>query len=120
MAQIKKIVNLTPHDINVVDDDGNNIISFPSQGTVRLSSDIVSGGSVKDVSGVNIPLTKTSFGNPQGLPDKDGRLFIVSSLVAQACPNRDDLLIVNDTVRDDSGKIIGCRSFSVNPFFRGK
>jgi len=36
-----------------------------------------------------------------------------------AYPNRDDFLIVDRTIRDEQGRIIGCRSLSVNPYYRG-
>ena len=47
------------------------------------------------------------------LPDKqEGVLYIVSRITAEALPNRDDLLMVDGTVRDDDGRIIGCTGFS--------
>jgi hypothetical protein len=38
-------------------------------------------------------------------------MFIVSKIVAEANPNRDDLLIVSETVRDGA-TIIGCKGLS--------
>jgi len=47
------------------------------------------------------------------LPDKqEGVLYIVSRITAEALPNRDDLLMVDGTVRDDDGRIIGCTGFA--------
>jgi hypothetical protein len=37
--------------------------------------------------------------------------YIVSSLVAAACPERTDLLVPGNAVRDADGKIIGCKCF---------
>jgi len=177
MAENKETtsVNLTPHNIVLVDEKGNSIKEFPTEGSVRLSSHTIKagvlflhrssgrtihcysgwffrGGEAPPVSGEKcsecgadpgngaagysaccgaeevqassdemnwdiIPLTETVFGEVEGLPEyKKGTYYIVSSLVAQACPDRSDLLIVNETVRDEQGRICGCKSFSVNPF----
>ena len=44
--------------------------------------------------------------------EQEGVLYIVSRITAEALPNRDDLLMVDGTVRDDGGRIIGCTGFS--------
>ena len=38
--------------------------------------------------------------------------YIVSRIVAEIMRNRKDLILANETVRDDKGQIIGCKSFS--------
>lgn len=102
-----KLINLTPHAINFVDGDGNAVLTVaPSGDLARVSSQTVTIG---DCDG--IPITTTWFGAVVGLPDRqDGTGFIVSSLVAQRVPDRDDVFIPSDSVRDDAGRIIGCRS----------
>jgi len=111
-----KLVNLTPHEIVLVRDDVRLV--FPPSGTVarcevlreELYRIVVAND---DGSEVSIPITSVVFGDVTGLPlDEDGTMYIVSSLVAQALPNRDDLLIPDDTVRDEHGRIVGCRSLS--------
>ncbi len=60
-----------------------------------------------------IPTSVTVFGEPIGLPKQaDGTYYIVSQMVKSACPERDDLLVPADVVRDDNGNIIGCRGFN--------
>ena len=67
-----------------------------------------------------VPLSRTSFGGAEQLPPKkEDTIYIVSSMVCQACPDRPDFYIPNETVRDDEGRIIGCRSLSRNPFYAG-
>lgn len=62
---------------------------------------------------IHIDIMEKSFNNVEGLPEpKENTLYIVSALVAGACKNRDDLVVPNDTVRDDQGRIIGCRSLA--------
>jgi len=119
MKKIKKIKNLTPHDVNVVGDNGKVLITFPSEGLIRLSQTSLQAGEV-EVNGTKIPLTKTSFGEAEGLPEeKEDTIYIVSSLVCQAYPDRRDFYIPDQLVRDEQGRVIGCRSLSQNPFARG-
>ena len=102
-------VNLTPHTINVILPDGS-VRDFPASGSVaRCSqSNIV----VAELDG--IPITRQSFGEVVGLPaPQEGTRFIVSRLVAAACPDRDDLLIPGPLVRDAAGQPKGCEGLSV-------
>ena len=41
-------------------------------------------------------------------PEEDGTWYIVSSLTAQACPERKDFLIPGPAVRDEQGRIVAC------------
>lgn len=110
-----KLVNLTPHTVNIVASDGTPILAIePSGDVARVSSHVDTVGFVTVLDGdgaVIIPVTATSFGDVQGLPDpQDDVAFVVSSLVAQRVPDRTDVFIPSDSVRDSSGRIIGCRS----------
>ena len=101
-----EVINLTPHAINfVVNDD---IVTINPSGTlarVATTTEIV--GSLN-----GIPITQTKFGEVEGLPDPTpGKVFLVSSLVAGRVPDREDVFIPNESVRDDEGRIIGCKSF---------
>lgn len=108
-------INLTPHQINIFNDEGVQINAFSSNGTARCATSTESDGVIG-----GIPFTKTQMGDVVGLPAKqDGVLIIVSRIICAACPDRNDLVIVDQTVRNDKGQIIGCKSFSVNPNFVG-
>ena len=108
-------INLTPHTINVFNDEGVQIAAFGSNGVARCATNTVDAGEIGGV-----PFTRTEMGEVIGLPDpQDGVFIIVSRIICAACPDRDDLVIVDQTVRDEAGRIIGCRSFSVNPNFVG-
>ena len=102
------IINLTPHDVIVVDDNGNTVKVFPkSKSPARCS---VNREVIGDVDGY--PLYKSVFGAVENLPAPErGTYYVVSRLVAEAT-ERDDLLVPDDTVRDEAGHIIGCRGFS--------
>ena len=102
--------NLTPHPITVCDSEGKTLKTFASDGLVRLKASTVSAGF--DVDGV--PVTKTEFGLPEGLPEpQEGVFLIVSQLVKSALPGRTDLLVPAEVVRDSEGKILGCKSFGI-------
>lgn len=111
-----KIVNLTPHAITVLK-NGEEIAVYKASGYIaRCESDTVVVGEI-----AGIPLTETTFGElylidrdkvKHELPEQqDGTFYIVSALVARAA-GREDFVIVNDTVRDNDGRIIGCQSFA--------
>lgn len=101
------IINKTPHPVHILDGDNNVIKTFHKDGElIRLKSETVRHS---DIDGV--PTSRTVFGNPEGLQDQvDGVYYIVSQLVKSALPNRSDLLVPAEVVRDADGNIIGCRS----------
>ena len=102
-----KLINLTPHEITIIRDDGS--ITIPPADTVARCA--VTRRQVGSVDG--IPVNRSVFGTVEGLPDpQPDTYYIVSAVVAQACPDRNDLLIPDDTVRDDQGRIIGCRALA--------
>ena len=43
----------------------------------------------------------------------NGTFYIVSRIAALAMPERTDLLMVDGTIRDENGRIIGCTGFAV-------
>jgi len=58
-------------------------------------------------------VNQTRFGEVFDLPDpQPDTIFVVSALVAQAVPERQDVFIVDDAVRDDQGRIIGARALA--------
>lgn len=84
-----QIKNYTPHPINVT--EGPLRGSYPSEGLARVDG---------------LPL-----GEVVGLPAPvRGVRYVVSILVAERLPDRDDLLVPGEQVRDAAGRIVGCRS----------
>lgn len=104
-----KFVNLTPHSIIFVDDAGNTVLTVEPSGQVARCS--VTREQVDTIAG--IPVNKTRFGKAENLPEpQEGTIYIVSALTAQAVPERKDVFITDDAVRDEQGRIIGCRALS--------
>jgi len=115
----KKFVNLTPHEIVIYDQTGQNIIlRIPPSGMVCRVSTIS-----KIVSEVNgIPIRKTEYGDVQDLPEpQSDTVYIVSTLVLIALKDkgidRPDVVATDTTsdsvIRDKDGKIIRIRYFQV-------
>ena len=105
------IINKTPHPVNIVDSDGNNIRTYPKgEGIIRLASGTEPAGELAD----GTPLTRTVFGEAVGLPAYEkGTFYIVSQIVKSALPERTDLLVPAEVMRDASGNIVGCRSLGL-------
>lgn len=105
------LVNLTMHEVVIYRESGGKII-LPPDGCVARAEQ--SSAVAAHVHGV--PVVEMRFGAVSGLPEpKAGVFYVVSAITAQAAPDRDDLLMVADPVRDDGGRIIGCRAFSRTP-----
>lgn len=106
MTEIK---NLTPHPITIVVSDDISYIVAPCGIVARCTSE------TKVIGNINgIPKTQTVYGEVIGLPEpKENTIYIVSAIVAKACPNRDDLVIPNETIRDANGIVIGCKSLGI-------
>lgn len=104
------LLNYTPHPIHIVDGEGNVLKTIESSGLVRLKPFTVDAGfTVEDVK-----ITKTHFGEVQGLPPYEfGVFYIVSQLVKTALPQREDLLVPAEVLRDTNGNIVGCMSLGI-------
>lgn len=100
------IKNMTPHAVNFVDQDGDILRTVEPSGTVARVS--VKTETIGKIDG--IPVTSSVYGEIENLPEpEEGTVFIVSSLVAGRT-DREDVFIPNESVRDEQGRIIGCRS----------
>ena len=101
------VVNGTPHALNIVQSNGTTLTVAPSGIVPRCSSTEELVGTI----GL-IEVTRQTLGHVQGLPDPiPGTYFIVSRLVASAT-KREDLLVPGSLIRDDQGKVIGCKGLS--------
>ena len=98
-------VNLTPHQI----DEQTTGLSIPSTGIARIK---MQSRVIDTVEGV--PLYHSYYvGNLEGLPEPvEGVIYIVSALALNAVPaDRTDVVAPGDAVRDEAGRVIGCKGF---------
>ena len=108
-----KIINLIPHAVNIVAEDGTVKAAFPSEGIARASQVAEHAGELE-----GIELVTMKFGATQDLPaPQEGVYYIVSVITANAAKaegrGADDLVITADPVRDADGRIIGCKRFAL-------
>ena len=120
-----QILNLTPHKINIVDQNGNETHVFESTGIARATATKTPQGEIN-----GIPIVVTTFGEVEGLPDpQEGVMLIVSVITAQAAQKQgrdcSDLLLTDGLTRKDpetgivsnapnaKGDIIGCSNLAL-------
>jgi len=102
------IVNRTPHPINIHLDDGTVRTIPVSLPTPRVASKRVPLGMIQ-----GIAIDRPTYGEVNDLPPaEDDTLVVVSLMVAQAVPERKDLLVPGEVVRDPQGTIVGCKGLS--------
>jgi hypothetical protein len=103
------IINLTPHAINILGTVNGDITIPPSGRVARVSAETEHAGVIG-----GLPIVRTTYGQATDLPAAEsGTWYIVSSIVRAAYPARGDLLTPAELVRDDDGRVIGCRALSV-------
>jgi hypothetical protein len=106
----QRLVNLTPHDIDIYNEEQYLIRTLPSEGVARR---ITTRQEVGRFDG--IPLYQTWYHDLEDLPDsEEGTMYIVSLLVRESLPGRDDLASPGELIRDASGKPIGCVGLDIS------
>lgn len=102
------VINLTPHDVVVwLDDDPDGVkMRYPASGEVARLGTVPLG--TQYYRGVGVPVELVEFHHLLKPPPADGHWYIVSLPTALASP-RDDFLVPYLEVRDDDGRIVGCR-----------
>lgn len=107
----KKLINLTPHDIVVLVENGDKI-TIPASGTIaRVQAEQVLKSKIN-----GIPVFEQTFGDIDGLPAPEAdTYYIVSAIVLAAAKaaGRTDCLAPNTSkaIRDEAGNIIGVPGF---------
>lgn len=104
------IVNLTPHEVTLhLDDDPmGEKIAFPASGDVARLATIELGALLVD----DVLVDLVEFHHIENPPPViEGRWYIVSLPTALAQP-RGDFLVPFREVRDDGGRIVGCRALA--------
>lgn len=131
---MRDVINLTPHPIYFLDDEGNRVGMLPgNDDALRMDEDVMLLGALKlrvycpECEGKNPSSCGSCYDGTvsietdrnrknfyphavEDLPPEDGTLYIVPKIVSEHT-NRDDFL-VPDTVRDEDGRVIGCTALS--------
>lgn len=108
---MEKLVNLTPHDINVVTDRGLHTI--PKSGKVARVAQVSTMCDIMDDTGIVLLVQELQdvVDLPTQRPDT---LLVVSAMVRTALPGRLDLVSPGDLIRDDTGNPVGCKGLITN------
>ena len=112
-----QVINLTPHDIYIIDEHDRRVVTLPSAGIARAESGKTPAEPLV-IDGVDIPVFVVEFGAPIGLPaPKSGVGYVVSTITAQAAARAGrttvDLFPPDGTpVRDANGQIIGVHALA--------
>lgn len=108
-----RLINLTPHPLTLIGADGTVLVDQAPDGPMaRCAEDRRDLGAVTITDGITVPLRSVGFGAVTGLPaPRDGVLYVVSRSTAETA-RRDDVVYPDEQVRDESGRIIGCRALA--------
>ena len=108
-----KLVNKTPHVLNLVTEDGTKISLEPVLPTPRVSSSSVKTAAytITDSNGIKHTIIREApvFGEVVDLPEpQEGTIYVVSMLVAARANGRTDLVSPGRQLRNEAGQVIGC------------
>ena len=108
------LINLCPHDINIVDNEGNLVVTLPHE-EGRVARVATTETPVENTLGYPFPVVHREWGNVTGLPaPQAGVAFIVSAAVVSACPGRRDLYSPGRLIRDEHGQPTQCVGLVAN------
>ena len=119
-------INLTPHDVNLFRPQDCETIQVGNKKDVKPWKVVPATGIVARavenkkvvrqimVDGEIFNVYRKCYSDPIDLMEpQPNSIYLVSFLTAAAAPERDDLMIVEGTTRDENGKINGCTAFAV-------
>ena len=105
-----RVINVTPHDVDICDEHGNVIKTYKASGVVaRISHGWDEIDYVDD-----IPVVVRKGEKVIDLPrPHEGIMYIVSNIVLDYCTDRTDLLAPVKQFKIGK-RVIGCRAFAGN------
>lgn len=107
-----RLINLTPHPLTIWSGEAIVINQRPDGPMARCAETRTAADAVT-VDGHELPVSVVGFGEVTGLPaPQDGVLYVVSRATAEAVPDRADVVYPDGQVRDEQGRIVGCRGLA--------
>ena len=105
-----KIINMVNHEVTILNAKDQVIKVFPKgQEILRLVEHIEN---VDVVDGVLI--TRTTYTEPENLPkETQGVYYIVSQMLKNNLPHRNDLLVPTNIKRDENGLVLGAHALGI-------
>ena len=107
-------INLTPHELSIVADDGF-IIRIPTSGSVArcaTEEEAVETIRFKGFEEHPVTVSRTRFGMPSGVPEPEtAKIFLTSTLVKEAL-KRADVVAPGKSVRNEAGQVYAAQGLS--------
>lgn len=104
------VINLTPHDVDICDYNGNIIKTYKASGIVARNARYTE--CVGNIDGV--PLMASRNERMVNLPEpQEDTMYIVSDVVRHVCADRMDIMSPAEKVRIN-GRVVGCMTFMSN------
>ena len=108
------LINLCPHDINIVDNEGNLVVTLPHE-EGRVARVATTETPRKNTLGYPFPVVHREWGAVTGLPaPQPGIAYVVSAPIVNACPGRADLFSPGRLIRDEHGNPTQCVGLVTN------
>lgn len=107
-----KVYNLTPHNLNVIDCEGNVTVVPASGAVARVATEEILVGRLGQIEVVQRRFGDVDWGFDMPQMKKD-TVYVVSSLVASAVGDRHDILVPGSLVRNEQGQPIGCKGLAM-------
>lgn len=103
-----EIINLCSHPVNVIVRDEELAIP-PATKAVRIGTKVI------EKLDCEVPMLRVDNSRLDPLPEPvEDTLYIVSTIVRIAHPHRYDIASPGGIVKDETGKVIGCRCLYLN------
>jgi len=103
------IVNLTPHSINIYNENKEMVLTVPPSGQIARV------GTAKNLVDTvdSIPMFETVVtGEPAGLPERQENTIFIVSGIFRSNFDREDLYQPGELLRNEAGQPIGCIGLS--------
>jgi hypothetical protein len=107
------IINLTPHKLNIHNEDGDLVATVEPSGQVARCE--VKRTRQPDFRGTpGVPLFQTEYGAVVDLPAETSldSIYVVSGMTRAAVPDRVDVYQPGELLRNEQGQVVGCVGLS--------
>ena len=113
MIKDAEFINLTANDITIFGKNHTNI-TIPKSGTVAYCKQQDNILDEACLNGCIFPIGKRIYTEVGNVPaPKENVFYIVNLVVAQQLPERDDLLVPSNSIKDENGNIVGFKSLNI-------
>ncbi len=103
-----KIVNLTPHTVNIKKQDGSIDSYRPSGKVARIETNQTDNTTITDGSNAKIDVFHTKYGKVTGIPKAEEGVIYLCSTQVEINTKRQDVFSPGPPLRDEEKRVIAC------------